>query len=120
MTLAGSRARCSSAACPVFTTRSAESMSLRRALPRVCIALGFPDVESLVKHAACEIDAGERFFEFRLDYLPDPEAGVQAISDFLKRYPEATILATCRRHQNQGRYNGSIEEQIRILSDAVR
>ncbi len=95
-------------------------MSLRRALPRVCIALGFADVESLLKHATSEIEAGESFFEFRLDYLPDPEAGVQAISDFRKRYPEATIVATCRRHQNQGRYNGSIEEQIRILSGAVR
>src|SRR5437764_15329697 len=95
-------------------------MSLHRALPRVCIALGFSDVETLLKHAAAEIESGERFFEFRLADLPDPDAGVQAIPEFLKSHPEATILATCRRHQNQGRYNGSIEEQIRILSGAVR
>ncbi|HLJ17243.1 MAG TPA: shikimate dehydrogenase, partial [Bryobacteraceae bacterium] len=29
------------------------------------------------------------------------------------------ILATCRRHQNQGKYNGSIEEQLRILGAAI-
>jgi 3-dehydroquinate dehydratase/shikimate dehydrogenase len=94
-------------------------MSLRRALPRVCIALGFPEVESLLEHASSEIESGEQFVEFRLDYLDDPEAGVRAIFDFLKRYPEATVLATCRRHQNQGRFNGSIEEQLRILGAAV-
>jgi 3-dehydroquinate dehydratase/shikimate dehydrogenase len=29
------------------------------------------------------------------------------------------LLATCRRHQNHGRFNGSIEEQFRILSAAI-
>ncbi len=95
-------------------------MALRQALPRVCIALGFQDIDSLLAHAASEMDAGERFIEFRLDYLPEPEVGARAISGFLKRYPEATVLATCRRHQNQGRFNGSIEEQIRILQSAAK
>ena len=62
---------------------------------------------------------GERFFEFRLDYLPDPESGVQLIRSFLAEYPDVTLLATCRRHQNHGKFNGSIEEQIRILDAAV-
>ena len=47
-------------------------MSLRRAFPPICIALGFENVETLLKHAASEVEAGEQFFEFRLDYLPDP------------------------------------------------
>ncbi len=88
-------------------------------LPRICIALGFPDAEKLLEHARRELDAGETFFEFRLDYLASPEAGVEAIRIFLAAHPECTILATCRRHQNQGRYNGSIEEQIAILSAAI-
>jgi len=29
------------------------------------------------------------------------------------------VLATCRRHQNHGRFNGSIEEQLQILTDAI-
>ncbi|MGH9667363.1 MAG: shikimate dehydrogenase [Bryobacteraceae bacterium] len=81
--------------------------------------MGFPDMDKLLGQARREADAGERFFEFRLDYLSQPEQGVKAIRRFLDQQPECTILATCRRHQNQGRFNGSIEEQIRILSAAI-
>ena len=81
--------------------------------------MGFPDAEKLLAHARREIEAGECFFEIRLDYLSDPEQGVKAIRDLVASHPECTILATCRRHQNEGRFNGSIEEQIRILDDAV-
>src|SRR5579885_3251548 len=91
----------------------------RTSLPRICIAMGFPDAEKLLQHACQEVTAGESFFEFRLDYLPEPEQGIEAIRRFLDAYPECTVVATCRRHQNQGRFNGSIEEQIRILDAAV-
>src|SRR5574340_273893 len=91
-----------------------------RALPRVCIALGLPDTAKLLEHARREVEAGETFLEFRLDYLDQPDQGAQAIRRFLDQYPECTVLATCRRHQNAGRFNGSIEEQIRILDLAVR
>ena len=72
-----------------------------------------------MEHARREAESGERFLEFRLDYLPQPANGANVIREFLKEYPDCTILATCRRHQNQGKYNGSIEEQIRILELAV-
>jgi len=88
-------------------------------LPRVCIALGFPDAQKLVEHARKEAEAGESFFEFRLDYLPSPESGIAAIRKFLAAHSDCSILATCRRHQNHGKYNGSVEEQIRILNAAV-
>ena len=94
-------------------------MALKNQLPSICIALGFPDAEKLISHAQRELDAGESFFEFRLDYLPSPETGVEAIRTFLAQHPECTILATCRRHQNHGHYNGSIEEQVRILAAAI-
>ena len=94
-------------------------MTQRRALPRICIALGLPDVPRLLEQARREVEAGENFLEFRLDYLPDPVAGARAIEDFLHRHPNCTILATCRRHQNHGRFNGSIDEQLRILEKAI-
>src|SRR5580704_15185818 len=94
-------------------------MPQRISLPRVCIALGFPEVDTLLAHARKEYDAGERFLEFRLDYLPTPEQGVAAIRKFLSRHADCTILATCRRHQNHGHYNGSVEEQVRILEAAI-
>jgi 3-dehydroquinate dehydratase/shikimate dehydrogenase len=95
-------------------------MISRSPLPKICIALGLPDPQRLLEHARREAEAGERFLEFRLDYLPRPEDGLPVIRDFLREYPDATLLATCRRHQNHGRFNGSIEEQFRVLGEAVK
>src|SRR3978361_1758442 len=95
-------------------------MTQRRALPRICIALGLPDVPRLMDQARREADAGENFLEFRLDYLPDPAKGARAIAPFLVDHPGCTVLATCRRHQNHGRFNGSIEEQLKILDLAIQ
>ena len=47
-------------------------MAPRTALPKICIAMGFPDVEKLLQHVRKEASEGERFLEFRLDYLPKP------------------------------------------------
>jgi 3-dehydroquinate dehydratase/shikimate dehydrogenase len=79
-----------------------------------------PDVSTLLDHARREAGAGEPFLEFRLDYLDDPGKGAEAIGQFLEQFPDCTILATCRRHQNHGKFNGSIEEQLTILDCAVR
>src|SRR5271165_4599627 len=94
-------------------------MTQRRALPKICIALGLPDVPRLLEQARREADSGENFLEFRLDYLPDPVAGTRAIAEFLNEYPNCTILATCRRHQNHGRFNGSIEDQLKVHDLAI-
>jgi 3-dehydroquinate dehydratase/shikimate dehydrogenase len=94
-------------------------MTQRRALPRICIALGLPDAPRLLEQARREAEAGENFLEFRLDYLPDPKAGAKVIAKFLEEYPTCTVLATCRRHQNHGRFNGSIDEQFAVLHAAV-
>jgi 3-dehydroquinate dehydratase/shikimate dehydrogenase len=95
-------------------------MAQRRALPKICIALGLPDVPKLLEQARREAEAGENFLEFRIDYLPNPELGAEAIATFLREYPSCTILATCRRHQNHGRFNGSIDDQLRILELAIQ
>jgi 3-dehydroquinate dehydratase / shikimate dehydrogenase len=95
-------------------------MGTARPLPRICIALGMPDVSTLLDHARREASAGETFLEFRLDFLDNPCAGAQAIPGFLEQFPECLVLATCRRHQNHGKFNGSIEQQFAILDEAVR
>lgn len=71
-------------------------MHQRNSLPRLCIALGFSDVNSLLDHARREQEAGESFFEFRLDYLPSPEQGVAAIRDFLTAHPECKSVPASR------------------------
>ncbi len=81
--------------------------------------MGFPDAQKLLEHARREVNAGESFFEFRLDYLASPENGIAVIRKFLAGHPDCSILATCRRHQNHGKFNGSVEDQIRILNAAL-
>src|SRR3954454_16806304 len=95
------------------------TMAQTRSLPRICIALGMPDVPTMLEHARHEAEAGELFLEFRLDFLDRPCKGAEAIAGFLEHFPECFILATCRRHQNHGKFNGSIEEQFAVLELAV-
>src|SRR5205823_3381055 len=74
-------------------------MPLRLSLPRICIALGLSDPSQLFESADREAEGNESFFEFRLDYLHEPEQGVGVIRAILQRHPGCAILATCRRHQ---------------------
>ena len=94
-------------------------MALKISFPKICVALGVPDPAQLLEHADREAEASESFLEFRLDYLPRPEQGLQVIRSVLARHPGCVILATCRRHQNHGKFNGSIEDQVRILESAT-
>jgi 3-dehydroquinate dehydratase/shikimate dehydrogenase len=94
-------------------------MAQKRVLPKICIALGLPTLDRLLENARREAEAGETFLEFRLDYLPEPEKGAQAISTFLHDFPDCMILATCRRRQNHGKYNGAMADQLRVLELAV-
>ena len=88
-------------------------------MPRICVALGFSSADRLLEHARSEVEAGETFLEFRLDHLDNPERGVAAIRTLLGESADCSVVATCRRRQNHGRFNGSVEEQIRILEAAV-
>ena len=55
-----------------------------------------------------------------MDYLDRPRDGPDAIRRFLEEFPECIVIATCRRHQNHGKFNGSIEEQLGLLDKRGR
>jgi len=93
--------------------------SLPRTLPRICVALGLPSPSQLQRAAEREYKDGSAFLEFRLDYLPDPSAGIEVLRKFRRTYPDACVLATCRHRDASGHFNGSIEQQIKILADAL-
>jgi 3-dehydroquinate dehydratase / shikimate dehydrogenase len=94
--------------------------SFPRSLPRICVALGLPTAAQLYKTAEHEYKDGSTFLEFRLDYLKDPSTGIDTIKNFIKRYPDARILATCRHKENHGHFSGSIDHQIELLAAAGR
>jgi 3-dehydroquinate dehydratase/shikimate dehydrogenase len=87
-------------------------------LPRICVAVIGSDgadlldrAESLVRH--------NPFLEFRLDYLAQPAAALPRIKHFLDLHPEATVVATCRRAINGGKFKGSLPAQLDILVKAA-
>ena len=94
-------------------------MTTRVSFPKVCVALGIPDVDKFVAQARHEIEQGERFLEFRLDYLANVEAGIKAVRAITQEFPDTIVLATCRRQENHGHFAGSIEEQCSVLSSAI-
>jgi len=94
--------------------------SLPRTLPRICVALGLPSGSQLYYAAEREYKDGSTFTEFRLDYLPDPAAGIEVLRKFRNSYPDAQVLATCRHHSAAGRFQGSLDRQIEFLEDALR
>src|SRR5262249_60588801 len=93
-------------------------MAYRSEFPPICVALGCADSDSLAKLAGCACESGEQFLELRLDMLDQPAGGVRVIRRLREKYPEVTLLATCRRKQNGGRFNGGVAEQLQLLEAA--
>ncbi|HEX4773107.1 MAG TPA: shikimate dehydrogenase [Bryobacteraceae bacterium] len=88
-------------------------------MPRICVALGLSSPDELDHAAEVECKDGNCFLEFRLDYLKDPAAGIEVLRRFLKKHPDATILATCRHAQHHGHFKGTVDQQLAILSEAA-
>jgi 3-dehydroquinate dehydratase / shikimate dehydrogenase len=92
---------------------------LPRSLPRLCVALGFPNAGQLMRSAEREYKDGNTFLEVRLDYLTNPGSGLAFIEDFRRRYPDSYLLATCRHKLNHGGFAGTIDQQLTLLRDAA-
>jgi 3-dehydroquinate dehydratase / shikimate dehydrogenase len=60
--------------------------------------------------------SGVNCVEVRLDYLKNPQESLNARWD---RFP-VPVIATCRGRERGGLFDGSIEEEIRILQSAAR
>ena len=87
-------------------------MTQRRALPRICIALGLPDIRGCSSRHGAKPKRAKTSSNSVSTIWPTRNAGAQCHRAFLEDYPECTVLATCRRHQNHGKFNGSIDEQF--------
>jgi len=65
---------------------------------------------------AAKLEAAGRFVEVRLDYLADPGESAALIGRL--RRGRASVLATLRSAAAGGRFQGSLDEQLRILAEA--
>ncbi len=87
-------------------------------LPRVCVAVVGEDASNIIERAESLV-RDNSFMEFRLDYLSNPSAGLGKLKHFLDLHPEATVIATCRRAVNGGKFKGSAVSQLEILMKAA-
>lgn len=87
-------------------------------LPRICVAVVGEDASNIIERAESLV-RDNSFMEFRLDYLAQPAAGLAKLKHFLDLHPEATVIATCRRTVNGGRFKGSAAAQLEILMKAA-
>jgi 3-dehydroquinate dehydratase/shikimate dehydrogenase len=94
--------------------------SIPKSLPRICVALGLSEPESLAHAAESEIKDGNSFLEFRLDYLSSPDSGIKVLQRLVRQHPDLYVLATCRHQTNKGGFAGSPDEQISILFRAAQ
>jgi 3-dehydroquinate dehydratase/shikimate dehydrogenase len=87
-------------------------------LPRVCVAVIGSDASDILEKAESLV-RDNPFLEFRLDYISQPAAALSKLKHFLDLHPEATVIATCRRAVNGGKFRGSVHSQVDILIKAA-
>ena len=87
-------------------------------LPRVCVAVVGEEPAKIIDRAESLV-RDNPFMEFRLDYLANPLAGLTKLKHFLDMHPEATVIATCRRAVNGGKFKGSATSQLEVLTKAA-
>ncbi len=88
-------------------------------LPRICVCIGHADQAEAGALAAAMCERGETFLELRIDLLAEPARGAAVVQRIRRAHPSATVLATCRRAPNGGRFRGTVADQISILRAAV-
>jgi 3-dehydroquinate dehydratase / shikimate dehydrogenase len=87
-------------------------------LPRVCVAVVGEDPNKVIDRAESLV-RDNSFMEFRLDYMANPLPGLPKLKHFLDMHPEATVIATCRRAVNGGKFKGSASAQLEVLTKAA-
>src|SRR5271165_844662 len=105
--------------CHMRASASTYAARIRRfRLPRLCVAVIGPDASSIIDRAESLV-RDNPFLEFRLDYLSQPATGLPKLKNFLEMHPEATVIATCRRAVNGGKFRGSVAAELNILLKAA-
>ena len=95
------------------------TQQLRSRISKVCAAvIGATSTELMEK--ASSIVKETPFLEFRLDYLDKPMQAMAKIQQFLEANTAATVIATCRRVENGGRFEGSVAAEVDALCKAAQ
>ena len=98
---------------------SAVAQHLRSRISKVCAAVIGTTTAELIEKAS-RVVKETPFLEFRLDYLDKPLQAMAKIQQFLADNTASTVIATCRRAENGGRFRGSVTAEIEVLCKAAQ
>ncbi|HSB75848.1 MAG TPA: shikimate dehydrogenase [Terriglobales bacterium] len=87
-------------------------------MPRLCVAVAAADASEMLAKAE-SLARDNPLLELRLDYLPQPAAAFPKIKRLLELLPGTVLIATCRRAVNGGKFRGSVERQMGVLTKAA-
>jgi len=82
---------------------------------KLCVALQAPTPAELFDRAEAAL-ADARFLEFRLDALPRPAAALPQLKEFLAGHRDLTAIATCRRKDHGGNFEGTLSAELDTLA----
>ena len=100
------------------TVLSTTPQMIRSRIGKVCVAIiGATVVEMLEKAEAAIKET--TFLEFRLDYLDKPLLALPKLKTFLSDHTAVTAIATCRRVQTGGKFEGAIAAELEVLLKAA-
>ena len=99
-----------------MTTRTTQL--LRSRIGKICVAITGATPEELVQKAVTALP-DNNFLEFRLDYLRNPSSAIPTVKHFLQDHPTATVIATCRRVSDGGKFSGKLLQELDILIQAA-
>ena len=88
--------------------------------PRIYVTLAPPSLDVAEAHIETLGTSPPLGYELRLDYLRDHHQLESELHRMLARLRYPQMIATCRRVDAGGHYQGSVEEQIEILAAAAR
>ena len=92
---------------------------LRTRIGKVCVAITGATAAELIEKATAIVKENP-FLEFRLDYLDKPLQALPRIKQFLADHTAATVIATCRRAETGGKFDGTVAAELDILVKAAQ
>ena len=94
------------------------SAHLRTRIGKVCVAITGATATEMLEKASSALKETS-FLEFRLDYLDTPAAELTKLKAFLYENMAVTAIATCRRAENGGKFDGTVAAEFKILLQAA-
>jgi 3-dehydroquinate dehydratase/shikimate dehydrogenase len=87
-------------------------------MDQLCVAIQAGSPAELMERAEAAL-ADSKFLELRLDSLPKPLAALPKVKEFLDSHRDATVIATCRRKQFGGSFDGALRAELEVLTKAA-